>query len=139
VPGNESYAYDDNGNRTNGGNVTAAGSDNHQSTDGAEAQTEATAARPVLEARAPELRALVADQVLWLGARLTDGACQERANDRGGWLTGKRCYSHHASREMVDDDHSAGQSGRWGRLQSVAALFDGLSGRGNRTQPSERL
>jgi len=104
-----------------------------------EPQTEATAARPVHESHAQELRSLVADQVLWLSARLTDGACQERANDRGGWLIGKRCHSHHALREMVDDGRSAGQSGRWGRRQSVVAPFDQLSGRGNRTQPSERL
>jgi len=58
---------------------------------------------PMFERIAPELRALVADDVFWCGTGVVNGAFEEVRNRYGCGIVPECCHAHHVSRVVVDD------------------------------------
>ena len=71
--------------------------------DGAEAGCDPLAITPVLEKVAPELLALVADDMFRSGTGGMNGAFEEARNRYGCGIVPEGFKAHHTSRVVVDD------------------------------------
>ena len=71
--------------------------------DGAEAGCYPLVITPVLEHAAPELLALVADDIFRSGTGGMNGAFEEARNRYGRWIVPEGFNAHHTSRVVVDD------------------------------------
>ena len=60
---------------------------------------------PMLERIAPELLALIADEVFRFGSGVVNGAFEEVRNRYGCGVVPEGFNTHHATRVMVDDHH----------------------------------
>jgi hypothetical protein len=67
------------------------------------ARCDTLAITPILEHAAPELLALIADDVFWVDACTTDSSFEEMMNCFACRIASEYLKTHHASRVVVDD------------------------------------
>ena len=71
---------------------------------GAEPRPNAPSFAPAFESATPELRALVANQILGSCASVVDGAAQKRSHGFAGWNVLEHGKAHESSRIVVQHD-----------------------------------